>query len=649
MTKKFFLLFSICFIFIFMIKINVRADEYKTLPKEYYQINVGNDNMLEEDGLELISGNVDWDKEGSYILTYSDYGDILYKKEIIILLNTNNQYMIESIDKAEISFSDIDNLVDIFYLNDNSCFVISNYQIEDPTSYDQEKICVTYYENNICKWIYTYNKYSRYVSGLIVNGNLLITGLVYNHDNDSINTIVLFEITKDRQIIKSREIISNLSCNSHGIYYYNNFIFLITSTSGNTKDYQNIKDNNNYELVILRLSYDSFKVLSGKVESEMTDYIVMDTSFYNGRITINLSLKNNKIIDGMEYTNVIVEYNDNLIDVNKYYYSLKNKDYLGYKVLEKDICFYSIDHLVNDKCVKIQFLNTGVYNKNILLDRQNLYNINDIEVISIKNNTMYICLKYHTLTDDYFLGYAKINSENGVNYYTITPNNIRIFKSENPNYIINSYIKGNKIYREKVSLTEIFKIINEDDESYSERNNVIVNCVNTKEFSYINNTNYNVFGEYKNIITTTDQFGNKYCFNEKVNINFHTNLKNNETYQTGFEIAFNGLGLLNGEVIKSKYCVNDIGNYLLVIEGAGGQKKTINFEVKDLTISSILREEDNFKINNLNFYNKLYDDPSFIKENINFEYKENDKNIIPIALSILTFGILSFVLVRKKI
>ena len=132
MSKKFFLLFSICFIFIFAIKINVRADEYKILPKEYYQINVGNDNMLKEEGLELISGNVDWDKEGSYILTYSDYGDVLYKKEIIILLNTNNQYMIETINKEEISFSDIDNLVDIFYINDNSCFIISNYQIEDP-------------------------------------------------------------------------------------------------------------------------------------------------------------------------------------------------------------------------------------------------------------------------------------------------------------------------------------------------------------------------------------------------------------------------------------------------------------------------------------------------------------------------------------
>ena len=126
MSKKFFLLFSICFIFIFAIKINVRADEYKILPREYYQINVGNDNMLKEEGLELISGNVDWDKEGSYILTYSDYGDVLYKKEIIILLNTNNQYMIETINKEEISFSDIDNLVDIFYINDNSCFIPIN-------------------------------------------------------------------------------------------------------------------------------------------------------------------------------------------------------------------------------------------------------------------------------------------------------------------------------------------------------------------------------------------------------------------------------------------------------------------------------------------------------------------------------------------
>ena len=67
-------------------------------------------------------------------------------------------------------------------LAENSFYVISNYQIEEPTGPDQEKISVIYYEDYQYKWEYRYYKYSRYVSGCLNNDNIVITGLVYNEN-----------------------------------------------------------------------------------------------------------------------------------------------------------------------------------------------------------------------------------------------------------------------------------------------------------------------------------------------------------------------------------------------------------------------------------------------------------------------------------
>ena len=153
------------------------------------------------------------------------------------------------------------------------------------------------------------------------NNNLIVTGIVYNADNNYINTIVIFEITKDRQIIKTREISSDKSCYCHGMYLYENNIYLVTTTSGNKFDYSKYKQDYDNRLVILKLDYSTFKIVDGVANEQLSNFYVVGTSFYNMRIAINIGYKTNITVNNVIMTNCIYEYNDNLEFINNYYYN----------------------------------------------------------------------------------------------------------------------------------------------------------------------------------------------------------------------------------------------------------------------------------------------------------------------------------------
>lgn len=642
-------------IFVFIISLSIantktNAQSVLTLSQEYVQINLGSDSLLNQSGLTYVSGTVDWNKEGTYTVTYKDYNDNIYKKNYIIILNKENQYFLTSLEENAIPFDNINDIVDVFYITENSYYVVYNYQIIDSTYYDQEKIAVAFYSENQYQWIYTYLKYSRYVSGYLYNENLIITGTVYNENDNYNNSIVLFEITKDRQIIKQREINSNLSCNCYGIYLYDNYLYLITTTSGNTLDYSRFKKNNNYQLVLLKLSYDSFKIIDGKVEETLTDFRVLDTSFYNNRITVNVAYKEDVLVNNVEMTHCIYEYNEYMNLVEKYFLTLKNKDYLGYQVTTSEICFFSIDYNVSKEYVKIQYLNKGVEIKNIELSRENFYNINNVEAVQINNNDIYLALKYHNVSNDYFLGFAKISSVIGVEYYGVTPIEIKVLSSNFcNNYFRNTYIKDNKLYYNDYNLLEIYESYVKNKGYDVTRKNVIVNGEYLERQNYQNSANYNLYGSYNNLLKYEDPKSNKYYFDETINVELKTNFDNNEVYQTGFLITFNSNGLLNGQEVQGKYLLNTIGKYQLVIAGENVDEIVYNFTIDDLTVSAIPREENDFVISDILITKQVSSEKVNISNDVEYSIKENYEHIIPLVLSILSFGLLSFVMLRKKI
>lgn len=643
-------LFSILLILLLIINVKANAESITILPKDYLLVNLGNDSYLTHPSLTIISGDVDWNKTGTYTITYEDYNKNIHKKDYVIIQNKNEQYFLENNIENEIPFANISEVEDVFYLSSESYYIIYNYQVEDPTYYDQEKVAVSFYENNSYKWTYSYYKYSRYVSGYLLNDNLIIAGKVYNENNNYNNSIVLFEITKEREIIKQREIESNFSCSCYGIHYYENYLYLVTSTKGNSLDYNKIKTSNEEQLVILKIDYESFKIYEGKAESAISNFRIIDTSFYDYRITINIAYKENIMINNVEYTNCIYEYDERLQLQNQYHFSLKNKDYITYQVTKNDVCFFSIDHSVNSEYVKVQYLNNEIDIKIIELSRENMYNINDIKVITVNENDIYMMLNSKKLNKKNFLGFAKINTFDGVKYFSVTPSEISVLNSKvYNNNIYNTYIKDNKLYNKIYNLIEIIASTFENSNYNITKKTVIVNGQKTALTNYFDNTNYKKYGIYHNVLKTKDGNNNAYYVDEIINVNAKVNVANNEVYQIGYKLCFNGEAILNGKKIKSDYIINDIGNYQLIIYGENVDEMTYYFDISDLTISSSIKQPVDFEIVEITNTNQVYKNKPTNTSTIEYNVKQNYSEVIPLVISILSFGILSFIMLRKKI
>jgi len=629
---------------IFASFISIKGTTELQLYDIYIEEGVGNDTYLYDDNYEVVSGQVDWNREGTYKVIYEDSLNNNYYKNVNVLPKKDNNYYIYKNKEVNIDVDKNNLIEDIYYISESSFYIISNYQMPDPTAPDQEKISVMYYENNQFKWEYRYYKFSRFVSASLYNENIIVIGLVYNENNYYINSIVLFEITKDRQIIKSREIVCDKPCFVYNLYIDNDIIYLITNTNGNKYDYEKYKKDEKSRLVILKVNYKTFQIIDGITNYEIDNYFIVDTSYYDRRLTINIMFKEKQGI----FTNCIYEYNDKLEFQNKYYFSITNKDYIGHQVTGTEICFYSIDHSVNSNCVKIEYLHNNIENKNILLDLYNVYYINDIEVVSIDGNEIYFSLKQKTANKSYFLGYCKVSSFNGVTYFNTTVEENNVIKSKITNgQLINIYNENNKTYCKTLKLLEIQTIQSIDKNQNIKQKKLKANCKELNKYKYDITSNTNKFGLYKDIYIYTDKDYNIYYLEDTYEVKLNCNIENNNTYQKGYILSFNGEGILNGIEISNNFTLNNIGKYQLVIEGYN-ETEIIIFSIDELTITPIYTSPISFNINSVNIKTDSYNNEQYIDYKYEFITKDNSKEIVPIALTILCVGIIGFLFMRKK-
>ena len=102
------------------------------LPSFYIEEGIGDNSLLENKDLELISGYVEWGRSGTYKVVYQDSNNNVYTKKIIVLPNDNEYYTITKEREINIQISSFHNVIDVFYISDSSFYIISNYQNEVP-------------------------------------------------------------------------------------------------------------------------------------------------------------------------------------------------------------------------------------------------------------------------------------------------------------------------------------------------------------------------------------------------------------------------------------------------------------------------------------------------------------------------------------
>ena len=100
--KKFFI-FIIVFIIVFIHNFpSFKAFEILELPSLYIEEGVGNESYLYQENYTVISGVVDWYREGTYNVTYEDSFNNIYNKKYIIIPKNDSYYFITKQNENEI-------------------------------------------------------------------------------------------------------------------------------------------------------------------------------------------------------------------------------------------------------------------------------------------------------------------------------------------------------------------------------------------------------------------------------------------------------------------------------------------------------------------------------------------------------------------
>ena len=134
------------------------------------------------------------------------------------------------------------------------------------------------------------------------------------------------------------------------------------------------------------------------------------------------------------------------------------------------------------------------------------------------------------------------------------------------------------------------------------------------------------------------------CADGKVYVPLRINITNNSSYNKGLELTFNGQGILNGMTIESGYVINEIGNYVLEINGHN-DTKYFHFYVKDM-----INEENEVKYKRLDFEVKS-EEKKINNENEvkNIDNKKVDKKVFIASLVCVAVGFsVSFIKFRRK-
>ena len=382
----------------------------------------------------------------------------------------------------------------------------------------------------------------------------------------------------------------------------------------------------------------------------MNLFSIVSCSFYQTRIAINVNLKEKYISKNFEYDSCIIEIDNELTEVNRYYYDTSDKEFKTFAITSNDICIFYIDNNSYPKKIVAQYLNDEVIYKKIPFELETNYIINDVKNVSIDGNDIYLSINYIGYVDSTYLGFLKVNSFEGVDYYYNEEKKVNYLTTNLCGKSIFNWYYTNKSNNE-ISLKSynILSYKTKKLETYHKNTTYKDVYFNFKKLSK-NETEdteqFKIFGNYESIdVFKLDNVS--LFFKRKDEVRLQVNVLENDIYEPGYKVEFNGTGFLNGEEINTGFIVNDIGKYLLAIYGINNEKEVINFEIDDLTINPISNNY-NFKIKDIEIIKTVKVNDLVKTMNINIENQSN-ASALPVFLSILILGVLSLFFMRKKI
>lgn len=639
--KKYLFIILVLFC-LFKFDINAKSDSLSDIL--IIEVGVGESNDLELNNSIKTQGEVDFNKVGTYYLTYyNEKYEYFFERTVKI------------VEKEEIYggvnyYEDIENLDkkykinDIAYITNDEYFVVGEIDSGDDiiqTIFIQKYGFVRYYDKNKLVWEHVFDNTYSYVSSCEVSNAGVLLSLSYEKAKDD-SEVMIVEMTKNNNIIRSMSFGGNEIEFVDNLKLVDNKILCFLSSYSSSGEISYMYDNTRF-LAFVVIGYDDFLIKNKKMYGNDKYNIILDIDYHPDYKCFYLLIRTSGT-KGPLITNQNKYVGDFLVKLSL------DLEITNVKHLDT---MYASNNFITIARDKIMVCSNVTYERSLMfsyysfnLDYEGFYKYT-------LNNNILLPFKIRSFAhDDILIGLNIVNSDD-----TIDSAILNVLDEDSSLNILDDLgrlSKANVSNEASILVTDnnrVLKFINIDSSVMSKVNYNFKDYF--KRYIYINNNFVGTTGLNKQEEKFGEYFYKSYFNEENISLilkseyyePFYSNIKNNELYDVFTEILFNGDGLLNDVEFSSGERILNPGKYELVVKGEN-DRKILYFEVKELSLPLKDKEEIELNIKEVNPSKTNYS-----KENaINLELNFNDVAtpvILYFILIISFFIIVSFLIPLK--
>ena len=588
------------------------------------------DSFYEKEGYIIIQNNVKSTEVGSYEVVYQSLEDgMIYTQKVEVISKEDKEYF-------NIDTNTIETFKDYPMVFEKSISISKNEQILliryiTNKEKDLGHLYMYYVKNNvIIKEILLYYNQSIKVCDLLVDGDdFIIIGQIWN--SLYANYDIVFVVCDKNGFRKCNKIMggSKTDTGLTGVVLEDSY--LITGITNSTD--QVFDDNKKENGFLMKIDKQNYEVTNIEYCKDLL--LASDVKMVKGNNGIKLLIVN--------LDNIL------LIDLNNDGKTLKEKK-ISFDTNIKLVEIYGKEEIKiiieKDQQLEIGIIdNKGYQRVNIL---SNNLKVKNVDFFDQMLNILYI-VDGGYLFVVYDEEYQKIYEKE---LYQVFSNNNGLFMDGQ--IIIEPLEDSSKVNIHQLEYLKILTMGKTEvatDSDYHDYQ-VVINGHKAKHNQnlLVDNVDKDTFGNYDVMYYFDEELD--LIVGKKVMVNTTCGIVENGVYDKGLELIHNGAMFLNNERIESGHIIEEEGIYELELVGKNNISKVINFEVKELSLKPVIKEETLDEQIDIELVIKEYQ-----KEQLSYNFfesekpKENNINqqwdfmyLLPV---VLTIG-LGFMLVKLK-
>lgn len=566
---------------------SINAPQEVMTPVMLVEVGVGTDEELEVDGYNLIESNVLWDIPGEYEATYYYLNQPSYfYRTIIIATEAEFEEGIAHYQEQRLSqASAVYHVRNAIFENEDCYYVIGTVESEDPFQQSillQEYAFIAYYEHYVQVFCHFFNESYSYLSGAELSDAGLVYFLTFTNGDDT--DVQVGEITQTGTIIRSQDFGGSGDEKGFKCFAYQGQLTLFFTSTSQDGLWGN-RFGSNSGLIALQINQINWSItrlrqFGNDQSNRFIDGGIVNDHFYlyidvkgegdffnpnpNHHQTVALVMNPDLSIELSQLINVIagtmrmmcgaqelyfwkmdMSGDTSKLIVKTYDLGIRLERSLEYQLPSSTTRITSITASTNEEGTTLFFFNQNDATKDSF---GGAFEIQGNQLKKWRyNQTLEQGIGVYAHQQWHIMG----SSEDALVYATLTCCETPIYQTHNYLYYVlpEKHVIINGIILGRVGLPSLETI---DYGYYEEKSN---------------------FSSSSTVIILKNTFY----------IPLITNIRDQELYDCGMRITFNGEGYLNDEAISSGTEVLHKGTYQLIIIGQGNVRKVINFQIQDLT------------------------------------------------------------------